>query len=216
MTKDKSQDITKSLLIVGCGGHAKVISDIANSIGFKNIQYVDKDPNKKFFLGKKVNHSEVTNYIEYFFVAIGNNFIREKIMTQFKKNNPKAIAATLIHPSSIISENCSIEEGTVIMPLCVINSSSIVSKGVIINTKSVIEHDNQIMSFSSIAPGVVTGGNVKIGKSSVIAIGAVIKNNIEIGSNSFVGASSYVHTNIPNNVIAYGSPAKIIQKIKNK
>ena len=216
MTKKISQDINKNLLIVGCGGHAKVISDIAKSIGFKNILYFDKDPKKKFFLGEKVNHSKVENYIEYFFVAIGNNFIREKIMTQFIKNNPNAIAATLIHPSSIISKNCSIAEGTVVMPLCVINNSSNVGKGVIINTKSVIEHDNHIMNFSSIAPGVVTGGNVKIGESSVIAIGSVIKDGIEIGSNSLVGASSYVHNNIPSNSLAYGSPAKIIKRINTK
>ena len=70
------------------------------------------------------------------------------------------------------------------------------------------------MNYSSVAPGTITGGNVKIGERSAISIGSIIKHNIEIGSDTVIGASSYVNENISNNLIAFGNPAKFIRKRK--
>ena len=202
------------LLIVGCGGHAKVITDIAKSLGISNLFYKDSNVEIRNFLGKEVFHDEIQNYNEYFFVAIGDNFLRERVTNSFKASNPNAKNATLIHPSSYISDNCIIGSGTVVMPLCVINSGSRIGNGVILNTKSSLDHDNTLMNYSSIAPGVVTGGNVIIGYRSSISIGAVIKNGIEVGSDTVVGGSSFVNKNIPNNCLAYGLPIKFIRKRK--
>ena len=207
-----TKKLFKKILIIGCGGHAKVITDISKSLGIQDFYYIDKNIDKNKFLGNDVFHHDVKDYDNHFFVALGDNFLREKITTEFQKKNPKSINATLIHPSSIISENCFIGEGTVIMPSCVINSSCKIGKGVIINTKASLDHDNCLMNYSSVAPGVVTGGNVKIGHRSAISIGAVIKNDIEIGADTVIGASSYVNKNIPNNFLAYGIPTKIIKR----
>ena len=206
-----NQDISKRLLIVGCGGHAKVVTDIAYDLGFKKIIYQDVDLKKKQFMGKNVFHEDFSDFDDYFFVALGDNFLREKVTNKFQQSNPHAVAATLIHPSSYISENCNVGKGSVIMPLCVINSSSQIGKGVIINTRSSIDHDNNLQDFSSIAPGVTTGGMVRIGNRSAISIGAVIKHGIIVGSDSIVGASSYVNKNFSSKKIIYGSPAKIIR-----
>ena len=214
MKKQKNKFIYDKLLIIGCGGHAKVITDIAKCLGIQNLYYQDTDLKKKFFLGKEVIHEELSDYNDYFIVALGDNNSREKITNDFRKKNPNSILATLIHPSSIISENCSIGNGTVVMPLCVINSFSKIGEGVIINTRSSIDHDNFLMNYSSVAPGTITGGNVKIGERSAISIGSIIKHNIEIGSDTVIGASSYVNENISNNLIAFGNPAKFIRKRK--
>jgi len=206
-----NQKNLNSLLIIGCGGHAKVITDIALSMGIKDLIYQDVNPEKKRFLGNNVINKEINNYSDYFFVAIGDNYLRESVTQHFKKRNPKAVLSTLIHPSSIVSDTCSIGKGTVVMPLCVINSYSKIGQGVIVNTKSSLDHDNNLLNYSSIAPGVVTGGNVKIGSRSAISIGTIIKNNVEIGSDTVIGASSYVNKNILSNCVAYGNPAKKIR-----
>ncbi len=206
------QNTKKNLLIIGCGGHSKVITDIALEMGFTNIFYNDPSIKKDNFLGKPVIRDNVKDYQDYFFVAIGDNFIREKVTFNFQENNPNSMPAILIHPSSIISENCSLGAGTSVMPLCVINSNSKIGKGVIVNTRSSVDHDNCLMDFSSVAPSVTTGGNVYIGCRSAISIGAVIKNGLEIGSDALIGASSYVNINIPSNYLAYGTPAKIIRR----
>ena len=208
---NRNQDLNKRLLIIGCGGHAKVVTDIAYDLGFKKIIYQDSDLEKKQFMGKNVFHQDFINFDDYFFVALGDNFLREKVTNEFQNSNPDAVAATLIHPTSYISKNCFIGKGSVVMPLCVINSSSEIGKGVIINTRSCIDHDNCLQDFSSVAPGVVTGGNVRIGYRSAISIGSVIKHGIIIGSDSIVGASSFVNKDICNKKTVYGSPANIIR-----
>ncbi len=206
-----NQDVKKSLLIIGCGGHAKVVTDIAYDLGFRKIIYQDVDLEKKQFLNKSILHEEFTNFDDYFIVALGDNFLRERVTNNFKKNNPNSDAATLVHPSSYISEYCNIGKGSVVMPLCVINSCSQIGKGVIINSRSSIDHDNYFEDFASTAPGVTTGGNVRIGYRSALSIGAVIKHGTIIGSDTVVGASSFVNKNFSSKKIVYGSPAKIIR-----
>ena len=211
MVKKLPQNSYK-ILILGCGGHAKVITEVAKSQGFCDFHYQDLNYKNEKFLGSNILNNEINNYSDYFFVAIGDNFTREKITLEFQLKNPNAIAATLVHPSSYISENCSIGNGSVVMPLSVINSFTKIGKGVIVNTRSSLDHDNNITDFASIAPGVTTGGNVKIGERTAISIGATIKNNIEIGSDSIIGACSYLNKDIGDNIIAYGNPAKFVRK----
>jgi len=70
-------------------------------------------------------------------------------------------------------------------------------------------------AFSSIAPRVVTGGNVKIGLSSAISISATVKHEVVIGDDVVIGANSYVNKNVESNVVAYGSPCKFVRS-RNK
>ena len=204
-------DLNKKLIIIGCGGHSKVVSDIAVALGFQNIIYLDKDKKRDLFLGKKIYHKISENFQDYFFVAIGDNFIREQLYNDFQKKNKSAESINLIHPSSFISSNTSIGFGNVIMPLCVINSNTKIKNGTIINSKSSVDHDNNIMSFASLAPGVITGGNVSIGERSAICIGSVIKNDIRIESDVVVGASSMVNKNLGKNIVVFGTPAKFVR-----
>lgn len=200
------------LLILGCGGHSKVVTDIAEEIGFKNISFLDKFYKSREFLGRTVISDELENFSGYFFVAIGDNYLRESVFIEFKNKNKRSKLISLIHPSSTISKKCTIGKGTIVMPNCVVNSCSDISDGVIINTNSSVDHDNFLKSFSSIAPGVCTGGNVSIGKRSAISIGSTIKHGIKIGHDVVVGANSLVMDNIKSNQVVYGTPAKFVRK----
>ena len=200
------------LLIIGCGGHSKVVTDVAEEVGFKNISYLDTFSTRSEFLGRKIINNDLENYTGYFFVAIGDNYRRESVFIEFQNKNKRSNPVSLIHPSSIISQRCSIGKGTIVMPNCVINSCSDISDGVIINTKASVDHDNNIMSFSSLAPGVCTGGNVSIGKRSAISIGSTITHGINISHDVVVGANSLVMNDIKSNQVNYGTPAKLIRK----
>ena len=201
----------KRLLIIGCGGHAKVATDIANSMGFEKIIFKDNDFEKKYFLGSNVIHETIFNFKEYFFVALGDNFLREKITKEFKKDNPDAINVTLIHSTSFISSRSSIGIGSIIMPMCVVNSNAKIGQGVIINTSSNVDHDCELLDFSSIAPNASLGGNVKIGYRTVICISASIAHNIKIGDNALIGAASLILKDVPDNSVTYGIPGKHIK-----
>ena len=72
-------------------------------------------------------------------------------------------------------------------------------------------HDVCIGEFSNINPGVNLAGNIRIGNLSLIGIGSTIRDNINIGSRVVIGAGSVVITDIPDDSIAYGVPAKIVK-----
>ncbi len=212
----KKFDFNKRLLIIGCGGHSKVIADIADSLGFLNIQYLSelKGKDREQDSEKEFVSSINENYQDYFSIAIGDNFSREKVYRDFKAKHPKALGISLIHPSSQVSKKLSLGECTVVMPLCVINSSSTIGKGVIINTSSVVEHECVLGDFASIATGVKLGGEVKIGVRSSIGIGSSIKHKVTIGNDVVVGGGSLVLKDIKDNYINYGVPSKSIRKRK--
>ncbi len=207
-------DYSKKLLILGCGGHSKVVTDIANRLGFKDLFYLDSFYEGNLFLNKPVCSEINENFDGYFFVAIGNNYKREQCFMQFKQNNPNASSVTLADPSTYISDNSRINEGVIVMPLCVVNAGSTIDRGVIINTSSSIDHDCNLMSFSSIAPGVSMGGNVQVGRRSTLSIGTLVKQGVTIGDDTVIGGASFVVNNIPGNCVAYGTPAKYIRSRK--
>tara|TARA_Y100001978_G_scaffold203207_2_gene227470 strand:+ start:192 stop:848 length:657 start_codon:yes stop_codon:yes gene_type:complete len=204
------------LLIIGCGGHSKVVTDIAKSLGIENIIYLDPNFKSATFKGRNVLKDINKNYNGYFFVAIGDNFTRNKIYLNFLKTHKYAKECPpLIHPTAYFSKSAELSKGSVVMPQSAINSDVSIGKGVIINTSSVIEHDCILEDFSSVAPGVNIGGNTHIGYRSAISIGSTIKHGINIGSNVVVGASSLVLDNISDDSLSYGVPSRFIKKRSN-
>lgn len=208
----QNYNFNKNLAIIGCGGHSKVVTEIAESIGFKKIFYIDKFMQKKYFLNREVNPKLIENYDEYIFVALGDNYKRERVFKEFQNNYKKSQIVSLIHPSAQVSKKCFVDIGSVVMPLCIINSSSKIGKGVILNSNTVVEHDNLIMDFSSLAPSVTTGGNVFVGERSSISISSTIKHNVKVGSDSVIGACSYLNKDVGDNCIFYGNPAKFVRE----
>ena len=204
-------DLNNRLLILGCGGHSKVVTEVAESIGFNNIVYLDLFYKDRFFFDRKVYQSINEDFNDYFFVAIGDNFSRERLYKKFLQTNPRAKPLALLHPNSFISLRCLIGEGSIVMPLCAVNSCTEIGKGVIINTQASLDHDCKIDDFSSIAPGSSIGGQVQIGYRSAISIGAKVRHNIKIGNDVLIGASSLVLENATDNSIYYGVPAKYIR-----
>jgi acetyltransferase-like isoleucine patch superfamily enzyme len=97
------------------------------------------------------------------------------------------------------------------MPKACIGPNSKIGKFCLINTQSSIDHDCVMFDYSSLAPSAVTGGSVAIGPRSAISIGAKIKHGLKIGKDSIVGANSYLNKDLPNNQVAYGTPAKQVR-----
>ena len=82
----------------------------------------------------------------------------------------------------------------------------------IVNTGASLDHDSTMLDFSSLAPGVVTGGNCVIGDHAAIGIGAVIAHGVTVGDHAVVGAGSTVLKDIARFSVAYGSPARFVRE----
>ncbi len=203
------------IIIIGAGGHSKVIADIVIKSGNTLIGFLDDSlaintniinyNDKKFNVIGKI--SDCLTFYEKdknikFIIAIGNNYIRNKIANQYKLPY-----ITLIHPNSIVSIQTKIEEGTVVMANAVINANTKIGKHCIINTGAIVEHDNIIEDYVHISPNSSLGGTVHIGEYTHIGIGATIKNNINITSNCIIGAGAVVVKNILESGKYVGIPA---------
>jgi sugar O-acyltransferase (sialic acid O-acetyltransferase NeuD family) len=203
----------KSIIIIGAGGHGKVIADIIEKSG--DIVYGFLDDNKE------VNTTIISNYkvigkIEdclelqkkfpdiFFIIAIGNNYIRNEIYEKY--NSLKYYTA--IHPNSILGLDVEVQEGTVIMANACINANTKIGKNCIINTGTIVEHDNIIEDNVHVSPNSTLCGTVTVGKFTHIGAGTTVKNNIKISKECIIGAGAVVVKNIEEKGIYIGIPAK--------
>lgn len=200
----------KNVVIIGAGGHAKVIADIITKSNDNVIGFLDDNldiQNKTIYLNKTVlgTTKDIDKYKEYYFViGIGNNNIRENIANSYDLK-----WYTAIHPNAIIANEVSIEEGSVAMAGSIINTGTKIGKHCIINTKSSLDHDNMIEDYVHISPGATLAGTVHIKEKTWICAGATIINNITIAKNNIIGAGSVVIKNINEENGTYvGVPAR--------
>lgn len=204
--------MSKDVIIIGAGGHAKVIADIIYKSGDNLIGFLDDNlanKGKEIYLGKKVigttKDIEIYNK-NYFIIGIGNNSIRKKINNE---NNLKLYTA--IHPSAIIAEDVKIGTGSVIMAGVVINPGTVIGKNCIINTCSSLDHDNLLEDYVHISPGAHLAGTVSVKEGTWICTGATIINNITIAKNNIIGAGSVVIKDINEENGTYvGVPVKML------
>ena len=87
-----------------------------------------------------------------------------------------------------------------------------IGDNVVVNTGSQVNHDNVIENHVYMASGVVLSGGVKIGENSLIDDGVIVALGRKIGKNSIIGAGAVVTKDIPDGVVAYGNPAKVIRE----
>ncbi len=202
----------KNVIIIGTGGHAKVVADIVRLNNDNIIGFLTNDTTLTSFLDKPVLGLD-TEYKKFknahFIIAIGSSSARKSIsnsMTDVKWY-------TAIHPKATISKTDTIiGEGTVISANAVINSCSKIGEHCIINTNCSVEHDNVIKSFSHISVGTMLGGNVTVGMETWVGIGATVKNGVTICDNCLIGAGAVVVKDIDSPGTYIGVPAKYVHK----
>ncbi len=196
------------MILYGAKGHAKVIYSLIKSNDLELEYLVDDNPPDKFLEAIKIFKPK-KELIEGkdLIIAIGNNSIREQLSRELEEY---CNFVSLIHKSAYISKFSSIDIGTVVMPKACINSDVRIGKHCIINTSSVIDHECIIEDFVHISPNASLAGNVKVKQGAHIGIGATVIQGITIGKNAVVGAGAIVLSDVPDNSIAVGNPAKIL------
>jgi len=206
------------LFIIGTGGHAAVVIDAVHKQGKYQIAGLIDDFKK---VGT-IAHGYIVDYSineladnaakgiaddVFLFIAVGDNYSRKQI----KRKLPAELKyATIIHPSASVSDNVTIGVGTFIASNATVNSGASIYYHCIVNTGAIVEHDSIVNPFASLAPSVTLGGRCVIGKASAIGIGATVSNGVYIGQRSVIGAGSVVLKAIPDDVVAFGSPCKVI------
>ena len=118
---------------------------------------------------------------------------------------------SIIHDGLDISYMSKLGRGVLINSKVSIAAHTTIGDFVSINRHVSIGHHTNIGDYCSINPGVNIAGNVTIGEGTTIGMGTNILHTVKIGKNSIIGSGSVVTKDIPDNVVAYGSPCKIIR-----
>ena len=202
--------MSSEVIVIGAGGHARVVADIIQHVGDIVLGFLD-DNIEGMVMGLPVlgKIADALNYDNrtLFVIGIGNNFTRKRIAQQYHLN-----WYTAIHPTAVVASNVIIEKGTVLMAGAIINTGAHIGKHCIINTSTVVEHDNNIADYVHISPHATLCGTVSVGNLSHVGAGVTIRNNIIITSNCVIGAGAVVVKDIKESGTYVGIPAK---KVRN-
>lgn len=206
----------KKVIIIGSGGHAKVVIDIL--LEMKDVEIIGLTSNNLYagtlFAGFKVIGDDkiLTKYLNKdYLIAIGiggyrNNNSREKIYKRIKQLGFQFINA--IHPRAIISRTVILGEAIVIYPGVVVNSDVQIGNNTIIATGSTIDHETLVGNNVLISAGVTIGAYSIIEDNSLLALGSKIISGIKIGMNAIVAAGAVVVKDVLEYESVFGIPAK--------
>lgn len=197
----------KNIIIIGAGGHGKVIADLVLKTGNVLIGFLDDNPSLKTVmrypvLGSVSDINKYKNNTE-FTIGIGNNQIRQHIAEKYEVQ-----WCTLIHPTASIGVDVFMGKGTVVMAGAVINAAAIIGQHCIINSGAIVEHDCRLDNYIHISPNAALGGNVFVGQLTQIGLGATVRNNIVVCAECLIGAGAVVVHDIVEKGIYVGVPIK--------
>lgn len=201
------------LIIIGGGGHAKVLASTLLLQHRSVLGFVEMNPSPPPLLG--IAHLGEDSSIFLYppdqvrlvngVGSIGTT-VRRLLYEKFQQR--QYVFETVIHPSAIIAPEVDIEDGVQVMAGTVVQPGSRLGANAIINTGARIDHDCSIEAHVHIAPGVTLSGNVHIGEGAHVGTGASVIQGITVGATAIVGAGAVVVSDVPAGVTVVGVPAK--------
>lgn len=204
--------LEKSIIVLGSGGHAKVLIEILreNKIPIAGVTSIDLKQDDEF-IGLKVigTDDDLTNYNQGEILLVNGigslpgNTKRKELSALMKEKGYRF--SSVIHRQSVVSSSAYIHDGAQLMAGSIIQAGSEIGSDTIINTGAIIDHDCLIGRDCHIGPGSALSGGVTVGDGTHIGTGSNIIQNIKIGKNVIIAAGSSVFRNID-------SDSKFIQK----
>lgn len=210
---------TLPVLIIGAGGHARVLLDLMLEHSKILLGIVDANPALK---GKEIFGVPVIGQDDLVFGyspeaiqlvnavgSVGSMLVRKGIFEKFKALGFSF--QTIVHHSALLGKEVVLAEGVQVMAGVIIQAGAQIGRNSLINTASTVDHDCRIGDHVHIAPGATLSGNVTVGEGTHIGTGANIIQGVHIGRNVIVGAGAVVVGNLPDGVVAVGVPARVVQ-----
>lgn len=217
----KALKMAKPILFWGATGHCKVLHELFSREGYELVALFDNDPDlvspyktvplyrgpQGFAEWRKQNGNISCSAA----VAIGGARGEDRLRIQEFLNAAGIQILTGVHPTAFVAADVRLGTGSQILAHATVCADASLGMACIINTSASVDHEAVLADGVHIGPGARLTGCVQVGRNSMIGAGATILPRLTIGSNSIIGAGSLVTKPIPDNVIAYGSPARVIR-----
>ncbi|MEK7711072.1 MAG: acetyltransferase [Planctomycetota bacterium] len=214
-------DEPRRCLIVGCGGHGRVVLDILRRAGaFDPVGFADSNPATH---GRRIDGLKVLGHpddlpalrtrlgVERAIIAIGDNGVRRAFADQLQTWGFELVNA--IHPSANFAGNVSLGRNTVVAAGVLVCAHCQIGDSVILNTGCIVDHETLVGTATHICPGARVAGRVIIEPGAFIGIGATIIQSIRVGYEAVVGAGAVVISDVAPMSTVVGVPARQIKSV---
>jgi UDP-perosamine 4-acetyltransferase len=206
------------ILIVGAGGHARVVLDILRAANLhRPVGFLDADETLHGttmmglpILGHPQHLSKLRGKARGAIIAIGNNTTRQAYARQMTDAGLELINA--VHPSALLSSSAKLGKNLVIAAGAIVSTEAQIGDACILNTGSITDHECHLGSGVHLAPGAILAGRVRVGNGAFIGLGAKVIQCLTIGDGATIGAGATVIRDVPSGVTVVGTPARAIER----
>ncbi|WP_211259582.1 acetyltransferase [Belnapia moabensis] len=204
------------VVIIGAGGHAKVIIEAVRAQGGEVVGLVAQANDSAPVLGAPIlGGDEVlpalrAQSLDAAIIAIGNNALRERLGR--KAQSLGFALPHVVHPTAFLSPSARLGAGVVVMARAVVGTDTSVADLAIINTAAAVDHDNSIGLAAHIAPGCALAGTVRVGARALVGVGSALRPGIRVGADAIIGAGSTVVADVPDAAMVGGAPARPLRR----
>lgn len=201
--------MTNGIVVLGAGGHAKVVISTLHAAGYEVAAVLDDDLTKH---GSRIMGVEIIGFLtevgslgyHHGVIAVGENATRKKISERVKNLE----WLTVVHPQAYVDPSVRLGEGTVVFAGAVLQSDTLVGRHVIINTGATVDHDCVLEDFVHVAPGSHLAGAVRVGEGAFLGLASGVIPGLCVGAWSTVGAGGMVVDDVPARAKVMGIPAR--------
>jgi sugar O-acyltransferase (sialic acid O-acetyltransferase NeuD family) len=206
---------TERLVLIGAGGHGKVVLDAWRCAHPRaDIEVRDDDRSKEGsdFLGLAVR-TPIAGFPTDrtpCHVSVGDNSTRARIARELEEAGCELVA--IVHPWAVVASAAVVERGAFVAAGAIVAPGTRIGAGAIVNHLAVVDHDCIVGDWCHIAPGAVLGGAVTLGGGCLIGSGAVVLLGVTIGDEAVIGAGAVVTRDVPARAKLAGVPAKDVDE----
>lgn len=202
-----------TLVIIGAGGHGRVVADAARAAGWARLVATDADPARcqgellptipLMLMAEALALSNAA-----FHIAIGRADARER---EAARLGERRLLATIAHPEASVSPYARLGAGSFIAAQAVVAPGADLGRCCIINHGAVVDHDVAVGDYAHIAPRAVLGGGVRIGQRVLVGAGATVLPGLQVVDGATIGAGAVVCAPLTEPAVVAGVPARRIR-----
>lgn len=197
------------VVVLGAGGHAKVVISTLRAAGYEIEAVFDDDPTKH---GSQIMGIPIKGALseaagrdyKYGVVAVGDNAVRKAISERIIGFS----WLTVVHPHAYVEASVCLGEGTVVFAGAVLQTDTVVGRHAIINTGATIDHDCVLGDFVHTAPGAHLSGDVTVDEGALVGIGSATIPGVHVGAWSVIGAGSVIVSDVDVQSTVVGVPGR--------